>query len=89
MRKGGGSFGMIVMVVVMAIVLYLVARAWSNMAPQALTVTNLSASPADLEADEGGSGESASPGHLPGIQEMQETTARHEEQVREAMEKTP
>ena len=89
MRKGGGGMGMIVTLVVMAIVLYLVAQAWKNMAPEAISVTNVSASPADLDGDGSDDDESATPGHLPDLQEMRETTAQHQEDVRQAMEKTP
>ena len=88
MRKGGGGFGMIMMLVVVAIVLYLAARAWSNMAPEALTVTNVTLNPSDLRGDESDSDESPTPGHLPNLQEMRESVAQHEEQVRDAMEKT-
>ncbi len=88
MRKGGGGFGMIMMLVVVAIVLYLAARAWSNMAPEALSVTNVTLKPSDLGGGEGDSDESPTPGHLPNLQEMRESVAQHEEQVRDAMEET-
>ncbi len=88
MRKGGGGFGMIMMLVVVAIVLYLAARAWSNMAPEALSVSNVALDPSDLVSDDGDSGESPTPGHLPNLQEMRESVAQHEDQVRDAMEET-
>ncbi len=80
---------MIMMLVVVAIVLYLAARAWSNMAPEALTVSNVALDPSDLGGDENDSGESPTPGHLPDLNEMRENVARHEDDVRDAMEKTP
>lgn len=88
MRKGGGGFGMIMMLVVVAIVLYLAARSWSNMAPEALTVTNVSISPSDLGGDADDPDAAPSPGHLPDLNEMRQSVARHEDQVRDAMEKT-
>jgi len=88
MRKGGGGFGMIMMLVVVAIVLYLAARSWSNMAPEALTVTNVTLDPSDLGGNDDDSDESPTPGHLPDLQEMRQSVARHEDQVRDAMAAT-
>jgi hypothetical protein len=87
MRKGGGGFGMIVMLVAVLIVLLLVARAWSNMAPEALQVTQPGSgfSTDDMVKDDA---DYNSPGHLPDLQEMNQQTAQHEEEVRKAMEQT-
>ena len=76
------------MLVVVAIVLYLAARAWSNMAPEALSVTNVTLKPSDLGSDPDDPDKPATPGHLPGLQEMRESVAQHEDQVRDAMEDT-
>jgi hypothetical protein len=87
MRKGGGGIGMIVLLVAVLIVLLLVARAWSNMAPEALQVTQPGSgfSTDDYVDDEA---DYNSPGHLPDLQEMNQRTSQHEEDVRKAMEQT-
>ncbi len=66
MRKGGGGIGMIVLLVAVLIVLLLVARAWRNMAPEALQVTQPGSgfSTDDFVDDEA---DYNSPGHLPDL----------------------
>ncbi|MFQ5720143.1 MAG: hypothetical protein ACE5IK_11410 [Acidobacteriota bacterium] len=86
MKDGRGSalsgLGMIGTLIVLAIVLLLAARAWQSMAPAALDVT--SAAPADVEATAGPDGV-PSPGHLPDLDEMRQTTATHTQDVQDAL----
>jgi hypothetical protein len=68
MRRG--SFGLVVLVVVMTIALLLVARAWKQVEPQARGVS-------------GGDGDT--PGELPGLEELHRQTDAHTEAVDEAI----
>jgi hypothetical protein len=87
MRKGGGGLGMIVVLVAVLIVMLLVARAWNDMAPTALQVTQPGSEDSSdrIFADEE---DYNSPGHLPNLEEMNQRTTQHEEDVRQAMEQT-
>jgi hypothetical protein len=69
MRRG--SFGLVVLVVVMTIALLLVARAWKQVEPQARGVSGADATLA--------------PGELPGLEELHKQTDAHTEAVDEAI----
>lgn len=76
MRKGGG-FGLVVLVVVLAVVLLLAGRAWRSVAPAAV----------QLETHGGDrAGEASNPGTLPGLNEMQSETDAHAERLRQALD---
>ena len=82
-RKGGG-FGMVILVVVMAVVLLLVARAWKSMAP---TAAQLPAAQSTDGIDPHGQDDAAeAAGGLPNLEETRQETDRHKQQVQEALE---
>lgn len=86
-----GSFGTVVLLVVMAIVLLLVARSWRSVAPSALAVKAATEvrGPTDTPArDRGPSapGPAVPSGQLPDLNDMRRSTADHATQVREALE---
>ncbi len=81
MKNSISLVSMILMAIVMVIVLLLVARAWTSVAPTAMQI----ATPSDsgLEQDEEGEdGEDAQ--RLPTLNDMRENTAEHAEQLEEA-----
>ena len=81
MRKPGGSFGMLILLVVVAVVLYLAGKAWNSVAP---TAKELDRSPSTHEAQSGiKSGEA--PPLRPSLDEMQKTTSSHTADVDEAL----
>ncbi len=72
---------MILMLVVMVIVLLLVARAWTSVAPTAAQI----ASPSDAGLEQDGEGEEAEDAQRrPTLNEMRESTKEHAEQLEEA-----
>ncbi len=76
---------MILMLVVMVIVLLLVARAWTSVAPTAVQITSPSIS--GLEQDDSDTAqdeEGEDKKRLPTLNEMRENTAEHAEQLEEA-----
>jgi len=75
-RQRGGGFGLVVLVVVLAVVLLLVARSWRAVAPAAQAVTN----PRITDPQITGSG-----GDLPDLQEAQRRTDAHTKQVQDAL----
>ncbi len=79
---------MILMAVVMVIVLLLVARAWTSVAPTAVQITSPSISglPQDDSdtAQDGEGEEDEDAQRLPTLNDMRENTAEHAEQLEEA-----
>ena len=70
MARRGSSFGMVMLVVVMAIVLLLVARGWREVAPTAVELNDETpALPAEVGRE------------LPGLGEMRQATGEHVEQL--------
>ena len=84
MRGKGGGFGLVILVIVMAVVLLLAAKAWQSVAPEATDIVN-PVRPA-LPPDGASGGESSS--DLPGLQDAREETSAHAERLREALEQT-
>jgi len=91
MSRRSGSFGLVLLVVVMAVVLLLVARSWKAAAPHLAEtiharpeVARVPASDADATGDAGDS-----PRALPGVGEMRRATGRHADQVQEALAESP
>ncbi len=74
MRKGGG-FGLVMLVIVMAIVLYL----WAENAREVIPT---------LETAEHELKEVAGPGELPGVSEMEAATAEHAKELEDALAAT-
>lgn len=87
MKKGGG-FGMVVLVVVMAIVLLLVAKQWKSVAPTAMQLDD-SGTPMVVPETHGEdeAGEALQRGGLPDLNQMRQATGQHAEQVQETLEK--
>ena len=77
-------FGLIMLMVVMAIVMILTARSWRQLAPHAIEVTN--PPPAEAPAS---NQDSTRPeliegaGYLPNLNEMRRNTAAHTDRVEE------
>ena len=88
MRKGGG-IGFVLLAIVMVVVLLLVARSWKSLGPTAIQVTNGGDSGV-VVPDHGDSqaGAAVASGNLPGLNEMQEETDAHAQQVQEALAAT-
>ena len=78
MKNSISLVSMILMAVVMVIVLLLVARAWTSVAPTAVQI----ASPPDSGLEQDGEGEDAQ--RLPTLNEMRENTKEHAEQLEDA-----
>ena len=85
MRSRISGFGMLALLVVVALVLLLVARAWERLAPAAPEVA--------VPLAGGPAGEDGRPSErderMPGLTETMRRTDQHEERTREAMEKIP
>jgi hypothetical protein len=79
MAKRGTSFGMVVLVVTMAIVLLLVAKRWQQLAPSARE-TSLPGRPSAAAASPGAPGDP-----IPGLREVEVSTNAHAEDVGEAL----
>jgi hypothetical protein len=85
MRKGGG-FGLILLIVVMAVILLLATRAWKAVMPTASRIQDPAvAAPVPDHGQSEAAEELGSPG-LPNLDEMRENTSNHAEQMQELME---
>ena len=85
MKKGGG-FGMVMLVVVLAIVLLLVARQWKAVAPTAIQVQqdgSVTVTPNDHGQTEAGA--AIKSGTLPDLNDMRQATGEYSQQVQDAM----
>jgi hypothetical protein len=84
--KRAPSFGMVMVLVVMAVVLMMVAKAWRSTAPAIIDTQNvLDAHPASAHGEKEAA-EAVRSGELPGLEDAQRTTDAHAAQVREAMQ---
>ena len=87
MGRKRGSFGLVLLIVVMAVVLLLVARSWKAAAPS--LAETMRARPEAARAAGGDTAETGpagdSPRGLPGVGEMKRATDRHADQVQEAL----
>ena len=77
MKLRGGSFGLIVTLIVMGVVLLLVAQAWKKYGPTAMEVS----APSSLEVSE----EASEAQGLPGLQDARNATDAHAGAVDEAL----
>ena len=91
MRKQGGGFGMVMLVVVLAIVLLLVAKHWQKVGPTALEIKEDGGVPLPVDFDDhgeaGAAGEVRS-GNLPGLKEMRTNTGAYSNRLQEALEES-
>ena len=88
MRKGGG-IGFVLLAVVMVVVLLLVARSWKSLGPTAIQVTHGGESGAIVpDHGESQAGAAVASGDLPGLNQMQQETDAHAQQVQEALAAT-
>ena len=83
MRNSFSGIGFVLTLVVMLIVLLLVARAWTKMAPTAIEITN-PALPGAAEGAGEDEEEEEAPGHLPKLGEMKENADEHAKRLEEA-----
>jgi hypothetical protein len=88
MRKQGSGFGFVILVVVLAVVLLLVARAWRSVAPTAAQIQGGDAPIAVEDHGEEEAGEAQRSGDLPDLNEMRDETDAHAQAVQEALEAT-
>lgn len=81
----GRGFGMIMLLMVLAVVLYLVARNWEAFGPAAVQVKNHKAKPImDAHGQEDAAQEVRS-GNLPDLEDMNREVQRHEAETSETM----
>ncbi len=85
MKKMGGGFGLIAMVIVVAIVLLLVAKQWKAVAPTAMQLDGDMPMIVPETHGEDGAGEALRRGGLPNLNQMRQATGDHAEQVQEAL----
>jgi len=86
MERRGAGFGMVMLVVVMAVVLLLVARSWKSVAPVAVALPDGDVPVQVDDRGESGAGAAVRSGNLPGLQDMREETRAHSEELQEALE---
>ena len=88
MSEGRSGLSMLVLIAVMLVVLLLVAQAWQRFGPDAIAVTNPAAAGPSDDHGETEAGQELRSGDLPGLQEAQERTDAHAEQIQQALEAT-
>ncbi len=86
MRKMGGGFGMLMLVIVLAIVLLLAARNWQAVAPTAAQVADPGNAATVEDHGQTEAGEAIRSGRLPDLNEMRQSTAAHSDRVQTALE---
>ena len=86
MRKLSGGFGLVMLVIVVAVVLLLTARAWNAVAP---TAADLREASAPVPADVRGAATSATrDGSLPRLDDVRQRTGAHAEDLANALAET-
>ena len=100
MRRQGGGFGTVILLVVVAVVLFLVARNWTSVAPTAMEIhdrnerratTDSEYAPEKVEAPSGGKSEDAwtpAPPVNPSLGAMENRTSAHTQAVDEALKQS-
>ena len=86
MKKMGGGFGLIMLVVVMAVVLLLVAKQWKAVAPTALQLDDGTPMVVPETHGEDAAGDALQRGGLPDLNQMRQATDQHAQQVQETLE---
>jgi hypothetical protein len=88
MAKKPSGFGLVMLVVVLVVVMFLVARQWRSVAPTALQVSDPDYSAIADDHGETGAGEALRSGRLPDLKDMRQQTGAHADQLQEALEAT-
>jgi len=86
MARKGGSFGIVILLIVMLAVLMLVAKSWRSMAPTALEVSTPDGE-VSIPAP-GARGVATNPGGLPNLGQMKDSTSGHIDEVQTALDET-
>jgi hypothetical protein len=86
MARKGGSFGIVMLLVVMLAVLMLVAKNWRKVAPTALEVSTPDGE-VSIPAP-GTRGVASNPGGLPNLGQMKDSTSDHIEDVQTALDQS-
>ncbi len=84
MKKSGGGFGYILVILVLAILLLLSVRAWRNAAPAAAEALKPGAPATVPDHGQSDAGKEVRSGGLPNIKKMGESTSTHVDQLNEA-----
>ena len=82
--KVGGGLGFVMLLVVVAIVLVLAARAWQEAAPNALLLDE----PQSVVDDHGQPEAREALANLPGLNEVRDSTAAHADELERALAET-
>jgi predicted lipid-binding transport protein (Tim44 family) len=89
MRRQGSGFGLVMLVVVLAVVLFLATRAFKSTLPTAQALGKPSSAADDAAATgTSSSGEAIRPSRLPDLKDLKQRTDAHAAQVRDAVEST-
>jgi hypothetical protein len=86
MKKMGGGFGLVMLVVVMAVVLLLVAKQWKAVAPTAMQLDDGTPMVVPETHGEDAAGEALQRGGLPDLNQMRQATGQHAQEVQETLE---
>jgi len=86
MAKRSFSFGMVALLIVMAVVLTLVARAWRTVAPAALDVRDATHSGPLDDHGQTEAGNAVREGGMPDLRETERETDEHAARVQEALQ---
>jgi hypothetical protein len=88
MRRQGGGFGFVMLLVVVAVVLFLAARNWKRVAPTAMEVSGDPATELSTAASDSGQPNGGVPPVRPSLREMQQETSAHTDDVRDTLSKS-
>ena len=86
MRRSGGNFGIVILVVVLAVVLLLAVKAWENVMPATSALSGTGSTAAVSDHGQPEAVEEARSSDLPDLTDMRDSTSEHADQVREALE---
>jgi hypothetical protein len=85
MAKRGSGFGMVMLVVVLAVVLLLAARSWRSLAPAAMQVSDPELGSKVDDHGQAGAGAAVRSGQLPDLNDMRQQTDAHSQDVQDAL----
>lgn len=85
-QKQGSGIGLVILVIVMAVVLLLVTKAWKSMSPSAMQAIDSAVASPRSTSDKDNKKENAGSLNLPDLEEMGENTDEHTEEVEEALD---
>jgi hypothetical protein len=88
MARRGSSFGLIVLVVTLAVVLLLVARSWKSVAPTATQIPDRDGAALIDDHGETAAAGAIGSGSLPDLNEMRRQTDLHSRQVQDVLART-